>query len=224
MRYNRFSWILAVLVCAVALAGCKGSEEKEETKPVAGWEKIETAPEAAASEQPDAQAAEALETTETTGTSEAPEVPETAGAEASEATPEKAETADSSETPEDYYASLTSLPASDVEAFARKVKEAYLSADWETISGMIQYPVTMYPNVSVANEEEFLAYMQDKAVEELTYENMKQESCSRMDYNGEGVSMSFGTVWIRDTGFNGIEQVSDPSLKIFAITGFDTVE
>ena len=54
------------------------------------------------------------------------------------------------------YSGITTLPSSEVEEFASTVKKAYLDEDWETISSLIDYPITLYPDVKVNNAEEFL--------------------------------------------------------------------
>ncbi len=115
-----------------------------------------------------------------------------------------------------FYAMVTEMDKADVEAFAAVVKQAYLDADWETIAGMINYPIIMYSDVEVKDESEFLAYMDGKHVLESDREEMENETCVNMFFNGEGICMGAGEVWLADfSSFDG----GEPALQIFGLNG-----
>ena len=117
------------------------------------------------------------------------------------------------------YSGITTLPSSEVEEFASTVKKAYLDEDWETISSLIDYPITLYPDVKVNNAEEFLSYVKGKHISESDRTAMENETCVDLGKNGEGVFLGSGEVWIRDVNYNGIEQVAEPELRIFGLNG-----
>ena len=85
---------------------------------------------------------------------------------------------------ENRYRFVTTLSAKDVEAFASDVRQAYLDEDWQTISTMIRYPITMYPDVKVNNAEEFLSYMSDKVIDDGDRAEMEKEDCKDLSANG----------------------------------------
>ncbi len=120
---------------------------------------------------------------------------------------------------ESPYTSVTALPKKEVEIFAKQVRKAYLDENWEKLSGMIDYPITLNPGGEVGSAEEFLARMDGKKVSDGDAAEMKAESCTNMFVNGQGICMGSGQIWLRDTGFNGIEETGDPQMKIIAISG-----
>lgn len=122
---------------------------------------------------------------------------------------------------ENAYASVTTLPAKDVEAFASQVRQAYLDEDWQTISALIRYPITMYPDVKVNNAEEFLSYMSDKTLSDLDRAEMEKEDCKDLFVNGQGICMATGGIWFLDVHFNGLDQADAPLLRIISVSGLD---
>ena len=127
-------------------------------------------------------------------------------------------------TEDDAYSFVTTLPAKDVEAFAAKARQAYLDEDWQTLSTMIRYPITMYPDVKVNNAEEFLAYMSDKIVSDGDRTAMEEEDCEDLFVNGQGICMATGSIWFLDVNFDGIEQVEAPLPRIISVSGLDKAE
>ena len=119
------------------------------------------------------------------------------------------------------YSGVTTLNKAEVEAFASKARQAYLDEDWETLSAMIRYPITMYPDVKVNDAEEFLSYMSDKVVSESDRAAMEEEDCNDLFFNGQGICMASGSVWFLDANFNGVEQVGEPLLRIISVSGLD---
>ena len=111
-----------------------------------------------------------------------------------------------------------------MEAFASDVRQAYLDEDWQTISTMIRYPITMYPDVKVNNAEEFLSYMSDKVIDDGDRAEMEKEDCKDLFANGQGICMATGSIWFLDVNFDGIEQVDAPLLRIISVSGFDKAD
>ena len=125
---------------------------------------------------------------------------------------------------DDVYSFVTTLSAQEVEAFALQARQAYLEQDWETLSGMIRYPVTLYPDVKVNDTEEFFDYVNGKSFAKEDLANMEEETCKNMFANGQGICMGAGEIWFLDVHFDGIEQTDTPLLKIIALNGWDGME
>lgn len=119
------------------------------------------------------------------------------------------------------YSGVTTLDAAGVEAFAAWARQLYLNEDWDAIAQLIDYPITMVPDVEIKDAEAFTAFMADKAVSEYDMEAMAAENCVGMMRNGQGICMGSGELWLRDIAFDGIEQVGEPALRIVAVNGLD---
>lgn len=122
------------------------------------------------------------------------------------------------------YSFVTTLPAKDVEEFASKARQAYLDEDWQTLSAMIRYPITMYPDVKVNNSQEFLSYMSDKVIAKEDRAEMEEEDCKNLFANGQGICMATGSIWFLDVNFNGIDQLDAPSLRIISVSGLEKAD
>ncbi|GEM_PF-1496548 len=123
---------------------------------------------------------------------------------------------DDSDDSDGRYTGVTAMDKESVEAFAASVRQAYLDQDWETISTLISYPINMYPDVKVKNAEEFLAYMKDKTVDESDREEMEDEDCKDLFFNGQGICLGTGQVWLEDPNYMTEEE---PVLQIIAVSG-----
>ena len=115
------------------------------------------------------------------------------------------------------YSGVTTLDAPAVEAFAAEVRQLYLNADWDAMAQMIDYPITLDPDVVIDDADAFAAYMADKAMAESDVEAIAAENCVGMMVSGEGICMGGGQVWLRDIAFDGVEQTGEPSLRIIAL-------
>ena len=115
-----------------------------------------------------------------------------------------------------YYASVTAMEKSEVESLAAAVREAYLAEDWATIAGLIRYPISMYPDVKVNDAEDFLSYMNGKTVHESDRAAMEAESCRNMFFNGQGICLADGEIWMNDVHYMTDEP---PALEIVAVSG-----
>jgi len=115
-----------------------------------------------------------------------------------------------------YYSGVTSLEKEIVEAFAENARDAYLEEDWEMVVDLINYPVTMYPNETIKNADEFLNYMKGKHVSASDMLQMKNETCRDMFYNGEGICMGSGQIWFADVNYMTDQA---PHLRIIAVSG-----
>ena len=119
------------------------------------------------------------------------------------------------------YSGATTLGAAEVEAFAAWARQLYLNEDWDAIAQLIDYPITMVPDVEIKDADAFLAFMADKAVSESDIEAMAAENCVGMMCNDQGICLGSGQIWLRDIAFDGIEQTGEPLLRVVAVNGLD---
>lgn len=117
------------------------------------------------------------------------------------------------------YSGVTTLDASAVEAFAAWVRQLYLDGDWDAMAQLIDYPITLYPDVEINDGDAFAAFMADKVMTESDIEAMKAENCVGMMSNGQGICMGDGEIWLRDIAFDGVEQTGEPELRVVALSG-----
>lgn len=113
----------------------------------------------------------------------------------------------------DYYAAATSFSKSEVEAFARKVKEALLSEDWDALASLVSDPVTV-GDTSCSLEEFRDMDLSSGLSDELT-EALEQEDCSDMFCNWQGIEMGDGQVWISEV----VDADGKGTLKVISING-----
>ena len=116
----------------------------------------------------------------------------------------------------DHYTGVTALPPEVVEEIARSLKQAYLDEDWSAFVNMIDYPITMYPDVKIEDADAFMDYVQGKHVHESDRAAMEEENCVNMFANGQGICMGSGQIWLNDASYMTDEV---PELKIIAISG-----
>jgi hypothetical protein len=70
------------------------------------------------------------------------------------------------------------------------VRETILNQDWETLSGMLDYPISMTADTQVENAEEFLAFLKGKKISTAFLDAVEQESCVDMFANYQGICIS----------------------------------
>lgn len=121
----------------------------------------------------------------------------------------------------DHYASLTNMDARDVDSFAKMVKEFYLDEDWEAMSQVVEYPITLYPDYVAHDPAEFLQYMEGKHMSDSDRQALTDESCHNMFVNGEGICMGSGQLWLRDSGFDAATGQGEPNLAVIAVSGLE---
>lgn len=117
------------------------------------------------------------------------------------------------------YSGVTTLDAPAVEAFAAWVRQLYLSADWDAMAQLIDYPITLYPDVAINDADAFAAFMADKVMAESDIDAMSAENCVGMMSNWQGICMGSGQVWLHDIAFDGVEQTGEPELRVVALSG-----
>ena len=95
----------------------------------------------------------------------------------------------------DYYSVSTNYSKSEVEQFAKEVREFIIAEDWERLSEYVVYPITM-AGVTYEDSTSFLAAPFGTQLDERSIESIRNESCSDMFCNYAGIMMGNGEVWI----------------------------
>ncbi len=115
----------------------------------------------------------------------------------------------------DYYSGFTAMDREELEAIARDICISYLAEDWEGLSKFIRYPITVN-GTELADEDAFLSYMSDKTVSEGDRAEIEKELCHDMFYNGQGLCLGGGEIWLLDPSYMTDEE---PVIQIIAISG-----
>lgn len=95
----------------------------------------------------------------------------------------------------DYYSVCTNYSKSEVEQFAKEVREFILAEDWEGLSEYVVYPITM-AGVTYEDSTSFLAAPFETHLDEASIEAVRNEICTDMFCNYAGIMMGNGEVWI----------------------------
>ena len=115
----------------------------------------------------------------------------------------------------DYYSAVTAMDKRAVEEQCAFLRDAYLNEDWETIAVYLSTPITV-DGTELKSAEEFLAFMADKTVNGSDREAMEAETCRDMFFNGQGICLGDGELWIVDLSYLTEEA---PELAIIGING-----
>jgi hypothetical protein len=122
--------------------------------------------------------------------------------------------ADSSTTDnEDYYSVCTNLSKSEVEAFAKEVKDQILKKDWTGLAEKVSYPITI-AGVTYNGSGEFSNADLDAAFDTDFMTAIEEESCTDMFCNYQGIMLGNGQVWISEV-LN--DDMTSQGLKILEI-------
>ena len=151
-------------------------------------------------------------------------VPETKAAVSETAAPETEETAAETAAPEteavveettapeddspDHYIACTDEKKENVENFAKKVKETILAEDWNTLSTMCCYPVSV-DGQKVNSADEFVNKMKDITLSPAFKQAVEAETCHNMFVGSDGIMLGNGEVWL-----NSVIDENDNTAKL----------
>lgn len=111
------------------------------------------------------------------------------------------------ETPADYYAVVTDLGTKRVEAFAAEVRQNVLDKNWDALADKISYSITIQ-NQEIREKKKFIEWMELFELDSSFTEAIRNESCTAMFCNWQGICMADGKIW-----FNEV----DGELKLTAV-------
>ena len=95
----------------------------------------------------------------------------------------------------DYYSVCTNYSKSEVEQFAKEIREFIIAEDWKRLSEYVVYPITI-AGVTYEDSTSFLAVTFEAHLDEDSIEAIRNESCIDMFCNYAGIMMGNGEVWI----------------------------
>lgn len=113
------------------------------------------------------------------------------------------------------YSGVTAMSAADVELFAGMIRDAYINADWATIAEHVRYPITV-DGTELADAAALTAFLSERTVTDAAQEAMVKESCHNMFFNGQGICLGDGEIWILDPNYM---TEAEPELQVIAISG-----
>lgn len=128
------------------------------------------------------------------------------------------------------YKDVTSATTKEVEAFAEKIKSAYIASDLATIADMISYPIFVSEDGSffsksgakkINNKEEFLEEVNGKKISDECIDIMKETGYSDMWAKpSSGISFCSGIIWFTDENFDGVSMktIGEPDFKIISFS------
>ena len=112
--------------------------------------------------------------------------------------PAEIQTAESTEpVDEDYYSLCTSYSKTEVEQFAREVREMILSKDWGALADRVRFPFTM-GGVTYEDKEAFLNIPFDTLLNPDAIAALEAEDCADMFFKFSGIMLGNGEVWISE--------------------------
>ena len=115
----------------------------------------------------------------------------------------------------DYYSGVTAMDKAAVEEIAAYIRGLYLEEDWPAFVNLIRFPITI-SGTELADADAFVEFMADKTVDIADRAAMEDEGCHDMFYNGQGLCMGSGQIWLLDPNYMTSEM---PQLQIIAISG-----
>lgn len=116
------------------------------------------------------------------------------------------------ETPAEFasdYSMVTELPIMEVERFAAGLQQNIEEENWQAFSRKINYPITI-GDQKVADRMELMEFIVRNQISKDFVKAIREESCSQMFCNWQGICMGDGQIWINEIG---------GELKVTAING-----
>lgn len=120
-----------------------------------------------------------------------------------------------STTATDFYATASSLPAQEVDAYAANIRSLILAHDWDSLADELCYPAFVN-GTTYEDRNAFLALDIDNNISQTFLDSIESETCQEMFCNCEGISMgSAGEIWFNEI----INDNGSSELKITGING-----
>ena len=118
------------------------------------------------------------------------------------------------------YSGVTAMDPAEVEALCLKAKQAYLDGDWAAMAEMIRYPITV-AGTELSDAAAFTAFMADKTASAADREELEEDPCTDLFFNGQGICLGAGEIWLNDMSY-----MTDnaPDLRVIALNGIESAE
>ena len=98
---------------------------------------------------------------------------------------------------EDYYSLCTSYSKTEVEQFAREVREMILTNNWEALSDRIRFPITV-GDITYEDKATFVSAPFDTLLNPDAIATLEAEDCTDMFFKFSGIMLGNGEVWISE--------------------------
>ena len=113
---------------------------------------------------------------------------------------------------ENCYARVTQKSQTEVEEYAKQVKELFLSHKWDKIAEMISYPIEI--NGIVYRTPSEIEHIQlEQNYSEMFMSALKQERCQKMYCDSDGICLGSGEIWIAEVERNGSKELKIVSIN-----------
>lgn len=117
------------------------------------------------------------------------------------------------------YAANTTASKAEVKSFVEGVKADIEKSSWESLADKIEYPVSINPDKTANNKDEFISLMNDSKVSQSFLDELSSADLGNLFSNGQGLMVGDGCIWLRDINFDGIDQVASPEFKVISFNG-----
>ena len=115
------------------------------------------------------------------------------------------------------YSGVTALPAAEVEQFCAEMKQAYLNGDWAKIADNAKWPLVVNGS-EIADKDAFLAFMEGKTAAEADLQELADDPCTDLFFNGQGICLGAGEIWLNDASYM---TDAEPLLQVISLNGID---
>ncbi len=136
------------------------------------------------------------ETTQETDNTVSEENTDTTSDESNET--EEVSSSEDEDTSEVDYSVFTDRSSTEVEAYAKTIRDAALASDWDTIGDMISYPVADPDGNTCNNKEEFIEYANNIGFDKSFYDSLEKWTVSDLWGNYQGGCIDNGNIWFAD--------------------------
>ena len=117
-----------------------------------------------------------------------------------------------------FYSAFSAMEKGLLESYAQDIRQAFLDENWDFIADLAHFPI-LVNGVEYADRDAFLAFMSGCTLSDTARSEMEQETCHDMFYNGQGLCLGGGQVWLLDYSYMS---ENEPDLRIISLN--DIVE
>lgn len=112
-----------------------------------------------------------------------------------------------------FYNGFSAMEKGLLESYAMDIRSACLDGNWEYIADLARFPI-LVNGTSYADREAFLALMAESTFSDAARAELEQENCHDMFYNGQGLCLGGGQVWLLDPSYM---TENDPTIQIISL-------
>lgn len=113
----------------------------------------------------------------------------------------------------DFYNGFSAMEKGLLESYAMDIRNACLDGNWEYIADLARFPI-LVNGTSYADREAFLSLMAESTFSDAARAELEQENCHDMFYNGQGLCLGGGQVWLLDPSYM---TENEPTIQIISL-------